>query len=463
MKYILNKNYRLRGWTDHLACLESLPGRHISDLTVREYGLLSRCDGQTEITDAKYNEAIEKFLKRGVIAETEGAELEPGQAYVFHENRRIRNIDICITGCCDFRCRHCFNAADNASSRGTQPDTDKLLDLIARLDDCGVAAITFSGGEPLLHKGFLTLTEELAKRNIRFKRLVTNLYHMTPEIADRLLEQDQHPLISTSFDGLGKHEWLRQMPGSEKKALDGIAMMKKKGFRIRTTYCVWKDSMSAVKDSILRLEALGVDELRILNIEPSMRWRENAGNQDIPLREWLDFVCELLDWWYEKKINIYLDIWSYWHGHPDSKYIKIVPDGHCNHDREDKIAACADAYQTPYIDSDGRLLLCNAVSGFTKALGLNWGNVFSDDIHTLLREGPFIDQCSMTIGQMKKSNPECMNCEWNSHCSFGCRAEALAYNGEINSPDRRMCVFFKEGYYKRFNEIAEKHGLIAFQ
>ena len=43
---------------------------------------------------------------------------------------------------------------------------------------------------------------------------------------------------------------------------------------------------------------------------------------------------------------------------------------------------------------------------------------------------------------------------------YGCRAEALAYNGSINSPDRRMCVFFKQGFYDRFKEIADRHGLV---
>ena len=157
---------------------------------------------------------------------------------------------------------------------------------------------------------------------------------------------------------------------------------------------------------------------------------------------------------------MYLDVWSWWHGYAGGKYISIIPDGYCDHEREDKIPACSDAYQTPYIDSDGRILLCNAVSGFTKALGLEWGNVFTDDVHALLREGPFIDQCRYTIGQMKKLNPCCLSCEWIKHCRLGCRAEALAYNGEINSPDRRMCVFFKEGYYQRFRDIAEKHGLV---
>lgn len=407
----------------------------------------------------RYAEAIKKFTEQGIIIETDGAELAPEQAYHFYNNRRIRNIDICITGCCDFKCRHCFNAADNEHSRGTQPTTEQLLDLIARLDDCGITTVTLSGGEPLLHKGFLTITEELSKRGMRFKRLVTNLYHMTPEIADTLIAQGHRPLISTSFDGIGKHEWLRRVEGSEKRALDSFAMMKEKGFMVRTTCCAWKDSLSSIRDTALRMQELGIDEFRLVPIEPSLRWRENAGDQLLSITEWLDFICGFIDWWYENKISMYLDVWSFWHGRPGAEHINIVPDGHCNYEIEDRIPACSDAYTTPYIDSDGRIALCNAISGFTKALGLEWGNVFTDDIHALLREGPFIEQCKCTIGQMKKQTPECQKCEWVRHCQYGCRAEALAYNGEINSPDKRMCVFFKQGYYQRFMDIADKHGL----
>ncbi|MBQ9614356.1 MAG: radical SAM protein [Lachnospiraceae bacterium] len=460
MRYILDKQCRLRGWTDHLACLELYPERRVIDLSVKEYGLLSKCDGLTDVDEVKYAEAIRTFTSLGFIREADGTKPDPAQQYLFYENKRFRNMDICITGCCDFRCRHCFNAAENDRSRGTQPTTEQLLDLIARLDACGIANVTISGGEPLLHEGFIKLAGELARRDMHFRRLVTNLYHMTPVLADILIGLGHRPLISTSFDGLGTHEWLRQKEGSEKRALDNIAMLKEKGFHVRTHCCVWKDSMPVIRDTVLRLQELGVDEFRIMNIEPSLRWRENAGGQMIKITEWLDFVCGLLDWWYDNEIKMDLNVWSFWWGAAGKKYINILPESHSSCELADNTPACAGAYKTPYIDSDGRILLCNAIAGYTKAVGIDWGNVFRDDLHTLLCEGPFIDQCSRTIGQLKKQSPMCMQCKWARQCHFGCRAEALAYNGELNSPDNRMCVFFKQGYYQRFMDIADRHGLI---
>ncbi len=126
MRYVLDQNYRLRGWTDHLTCLECYPGRRIMDLSVREFGLLSKCDGLTDVDAVKYAEAIRQFTSMGIIREADGAVLDPAQKHLFYENRRFRKMDICITGCCDFRCRHCFNAEENERSRGTQPNFGQL-------------------------------------------------------------------------------------------------------------------------------------------------------------------------------------------------------------------------------------------------------------------------------------------------------------------------------------------------
>ncbi|MCR4645916.1 MAG: radical SAM protein [Oscillospiraceae bacterium] len=97
----------------------------------------------------KYAEAIRKFTDRCVIREADGGMLSPEQAYRFYENKRFRMMLLSITGYCNSKCKHCFNAADH-NARNVQPETAALLDLIGRLDDCGVAGLRITGGEPLL-------------------------------------------------------------------------------------------------------------------------------------------------------------------------------------------------------------------------------------------------------------------------------------------------------------------------
>lgn len=103
MKYILRPDYRLRGWTDHPACLEHFPSRAITDLSVREYGLLSKCDGETEIDSEKYAGETARFIQSGVIRKADGTAPDPVQKYHFYENLRFRKFDLSITGFCDFR------------------------------------------------------------------------------------------------------------------------------------------------------------------------------------------------------------------------------------------------------------------------------------------------------------------------------------------------------------------------
>ena len=461
MRFILDQSCRLRGWTDHLACLERLPGRELIDLSIREYGLLSQCDGSTDIDADKYGEAILKFTAMGVIREA-GAAGSAGllavQRYRFYENRCFRKVNLAITGYCDFKCKHCFNAADS-SPRNVQPATDDIIALLGRLDDCGIAGVRINGGEPLLNRDFLRITDALRRRGMIFHELTSNVYHMTPDIADAIHDQGHTPDIFISFDGLGHHDWLRGMPGAERRALENIAMLKSKGFFVHVHCCVWRDSLESIRPTALKLQELGVDRLRITTIEPSVRWVATAPDQSLEPKEWLEYLCELLPWWYENSIDMSLDVWSFWKHRRGSNYVNIVPDGYRYRDRAHKIPACADGYAMPFIDCDGRIMLCLGLSGITKAYGIDWGNVYTDDLHKLLREGPFIDQCGCTVGHMKDLNPECRQCEWVKHCQFGCRAEALAQGNGLKGIDRRMCVFFKEGYYQRFKDIADRYGL----
>ena len=47
----------------------AFPGRRVTDLSVRDYGLLSKCGGETEIDTEKYAREIARFTQTGVIRE----------------------------------------------------------------------------------------------------------------------------------------------------------------------------------------------------------------------------------------------------------------------------------------------------------------------------------------------------------------------------------------------------------
>lgn len=460
VKYILNRDYRLRGWTDSIANLEFFPTRALTKITPRECLFLMQCDGKREADLQKFSAEADKFLKLDVIREAAGEELAPEQEYLLYENRFFRHIYLSLTGGCDFKCKHCFSAKDS-NPRPITPKTEELIDLIRRLDECGVSDLWISGGEPLLHRGFFDITEEISKRGMTLGALVTNLYHMTHEKADRLLAQGHRPLIHTSFDGIGFHEWLRGVPGSEQVTLEKFRMMKEKGFEIQVHYCVWKESLPAVRDTVLALQETGVDTIRITCVEPAPRWVQGYLDQTISPAEWFDFTVDFLDWWYSNKINtaMGLDIWCFWFNEKNSNKVNIVPDLYEKMDKRYRIPICPDAYDRPYIDCDGRILTCIGMSGISSAMGMDWGNVYRDDLHELLHNSPFTRLVRRTMGELKDAEELCQTCEWNDRCGYGCRIEALAQGNGLDGRDERVCTFFREGYYDQYVGIAKRYGL----
>ena len=64
MKYILNKDSRLRGWTDSLANLECYPSRALFELTPKECLCLMKCDGEREMDTETFQAELMRYSRR---------------------------------------------------------------------------------------------------------------------------------------------------------------------------------------------------------------------------------------------------------------------------------------------------------------------------------------------------------------------------------------------------------------
>ena len=128
--YILNRNYRLRGFKE-LPFGIMHPNRTDTDFFDKEqYSVILDCDGNTDIdlsliTD-KQKEVLETLLKLGFIRECEkGEKLQPEQEYVLYPSNNKSRVQWSITGRCNMRCRHCFLSAPDYTG-----DDAPLIDCI---------------------------------------------------------------------------------------------------------------------------------------------------------------------------------------------------------------------------------------------------------------------------------------------------------------------------------------------
>ena len=198
-------------------------------------------------------------------------------------------------------------------------------------------------------------------------------------------------------------------------------------------------------------------------VEPSLRWRETAPEQTVSTEEWLDFIPDFLDWWYENHIDLDLDVWSYWVGSKGSRRVTIVPDLF-SRGEDNRAPSCPASANRFFLDADGRMVRCIALSGITAGLGIPCPNVYAgDDVQQVMTKSDFLTDMTCTCSELKKQNPECLACRWYDRCGTGCRAEALTQGLpdriSLTGIDRRMCLFFNGGCYDRLKAVAEKHGL----
>lgn len=462
MKYLLQEDYRLLGWRGEPFCLARRSSGKVVRLSPSDFACLLRCDGATEIGADIWPPVPAWAQKAGVIAEcAPGARLLPQQEYRLFPNRRMDYVELSITGRCNLNCKHCFNAAD-CKPRTVEPTLEQLLKLLDRMVDCGVCRIRLDGGEPLTRRDLLTITDAMARRGIVLHEMVTNGTLITPELLDGLEAQGHRPIWFVSFDGLGCHDWLRGVKGTEERVLKNIHMLCELGYDVQVHQCVWRDSLSSIRPTVLRLRELGVSRYRVTTVEPSLRWMASAPEQTIPTEVWQAYIPDFLDWWYENHIDMDLDVWSYWSGRRDSNRVRILPDLF-SRGEDDRARSCHESSNRFFIDADGRMVRCIALSGITAAYGIKCPNVYKgDDLQQVMTQSNFLDALTCTCGALKAALPDCQACRWRERCGMGCRAEAMAQCGSTAGIDHRMCAFYNDGCYVKLKAVAEKHELTLY-
>ncbi len=369
MKFLLQRDYRLLGWQGDPFNLARRSDGTVRRLSPAEFACLLRCDGETEIEPDAWPPVPEWALREKVIADAAPGEgLLPEQAYRLFPNRRMDYMEISVTGRCNLNCKHCFNAKD-CNPRSAEPTLEQLISLLDRMADCGVCSIRLNGGEPLVRRDILTLTGQMARRNIAIRILLTNGVLITPKLLDALEAQGHRPWWFVSFDGLGCHDWLRGVPGTEEKVLRNIRLLCERGYYVQIHQCVWRDSLPSIRPTVLRMKEMGVSRYRLLTVEPSVRWVATAPEQTVTTEEWLEYLPGFLDWWYENDIDLDLDVWGYWVGRKGSRRVVIEPDLY-SRSEGNRALACAGYPNRLFIDADGRLVRCMPISGITAAYGV---------------------------------------------------------------------------------------------
>lgn len=421
-------------------------------LTPNQYEWLSRCDGVTAMETSPFLLELEAA---GLAERSETPDsIHPWQSPRLCDNRYFPALNWAITGKCNYNCRHCFMAADNAPGMA-EFTWAECLALLDGCEVCGVQSITLTGGEPLLHPRFLDLCREISRRGMDLDEITTNGSFLTGEALDALASLGQIPLMKISFDGLGHHDWMRNRPGAEETALAAIKLCRCKGFPVRVQMNVHRGNLDTLYPTARLLDGLGVEELRIIRTTEAPRWAEKGGDLCLTLEEYYDAGLDFTARYLAEGARMEVDIWQFLQFRPQrgTYHLRPVELG-CGTYRE-TIPVCRGNRGRIAVTPEGEAVPCNQMSGYYAKYGMSLGNVKTDGLQALLREGPYLETVTATVGELFARNPKCGGCSWRRLCLGGCRAIALALTGDSMGSDPAKCAYFQRGYVEKTQALFE--------
>jgi radical SAM protein with 4Fe4S-binding SPASM domain len=459
---------------------------------------LDLCDGAADIPEV--TEELKALIDSRIVVPGDTPPAEH-QKYRYHKNRYFPAAKWQITGRCNYRCKHCFNAVDN-SPIFEEFTLAEAKDLIAEFERCGVQKIEITGGEPTLHPNFIEILSELAKARIDVTKINTNASRITPELLEKIKSLGFRPLFAISFDGIGFHDDFRGYPGAEKKLMEAIELLKSENFAIKIDTRVNAGNVAVMLPTVKLMDSLGINDMRIARTMETPRWFKNS---KVPFseRDYYEFAFNIAEEYLKEPHTMHLNIWHALNIYPASG--TVTTGAEVTSPYRGSATVCGHNRGMLSITNSGELAPCNQMSGFLKAMGVSFGNVKKTPLQNLLsdafNDGSFIkgfvnDKSAISaitaMAMGKKSDgdsmiedqqfdreietipksyllaadmrlddlinriPRCKACKYLERCQGGCRAIGLGITGSYLQRDITKCIWFYEGYADRLEQFMKK-------
>ncbi len=452
MYYKLADFAALRSWKDvEYACyLQSVP--YAQPLTRRQAEVMLQCDGEH---DMEIDDTVMALTLQKIIVPCEkGDHPSAWSSWKKYDNKYFPKMNLMITGKCNYNCLHCFNAADNAPLM-TEWTFEELCDLFDQARDCGIHALTITGGEPMVHKRFMDILREIHKRGMFVEELNTNGYYLTQEILDGMKEIGCHPLVKISFDGIGHHDWMRNRPGAEKITLDAMRLCIRNGFDVKSQTQVHRKNVHTMMPTAKALCEMGVSEMRIIRTTEVPRWEQNAKGACLGMEEYYETMLAFAKEYIASGMKMEIDIWQFLRLYPETESFRIVPVTCAEGEYRPTFPGCRGNRGMVAVTSSGEIVPCIQVSGTMQKTGVSLGNLHEKRLKDLLTSGSYLENVCDTVGSVRENNPKCGGCKWFVYCTGGCRAMGYLYSGErkdFHGEDLTKCRFFENGWYEKVRD-----------
>ena len=210
------------------------------------------------------------------------------------ENHVLRDLFWECTLRCSLRCRHCGSDCHTTASVKDMPFEDfaRVLRRISEKYDPHKVFVIVTGGEPLMRPDIVSCGRAIYDMGFPWG-IVTNGMLLDRRRFDSLLKAGIHS-ATISVDGFeADHDWMRGVPGSFRKATEGVRMFTEvEDVIFDVVTCANRRNLASLPEFKEFLISLGLKRWRIFTVFPSGRAADDPEMQLSP--EQFDSLMEFI-------------------------------------------------------------------------------------------------------------------------------------------------------------------------
>jgi radical SAM protein with 4Fe4S-binding SPASM domain len=316
-----------------------------------------------------------------------------------------------VTHQCNLHCRHCRIKENMDLS--LELSFSEIKNLIDELSAMKVFILGFSGGEPFTRKDFTDIAVYAARSGIARIFISTNCSLINGDIISRLNDHRDKFVFKASIDGVGEtHDKIRGQRGAFIKTNEAISLLRGVGFSVQVTTTLMKSNFRQFIQIIEFVKNLNVQKHRIIDIMPLGR-----ANEDLVLSDQQRRICWSI--FTQNKDNL---------TRPNCEVTLEMP-------FMEPLAGqftCRAGRSECGIFPDGTVVGCRLLPDIIA------GNIRDKSFRQIWNDAE-------AFGVFRKVTPDnikgnCSSCEYGILCRGGCRAYAMAVNGDFYMPDPRCSL-----------------------
>jgi len=339
-----------------------------------------------------------------------------------------------FTNMCNLRCKHCYQKAEK--SLPDELTLNEKLAVLDQLDRAYVAAVAFSGGEPLIHPDFLKVAREASLRGM-YVSVATNGTMITRELAKKLKEVGVNYVeISLDSSNSRRHDSFRGVSGAWERAVRGIRICVEEGLVTGVATTLTKMNYDEIEDIVDLCEDLGVKRVIFFNFIPTGRGSDIV-NWDLTCDEREEALKTIYKLATSRKLEVVSTAPQLARvALQESRGCTVAPTHFAMGSDPGTLAlaefigGCGAGRIYAAIEPNGDLTPC-------VFMPIKVGNLRQESFEDLWSKSPIF----LKLRDRNAFQEPCGKCQYRFVCG-GCRARAYAYTGCITGPDPG-CINFK--------------------